>query len=140
MTFQYDGYSYLVRLEKGEKLVESLTALVKKENIPSCWLNGVGGAQSAEIGFYHLDKKKYEFKAIGELMEITGLQGNLAWSDAEPVWHIHGTFSKSDLSVIGGHVKELVVGGTCEVMLHEWYGDNLTRTQSDEIGLKLLDL
>lgn len=140
MTFQYDGYNYLVRLEKGEKLIESLIALVMKENIPSCWLSGIGGALSAEMGFYHLDKKEYEFKTIDELMEITSLQGNLAWSDAEPTWHIHGTLSKPDFSVIGGHIKELVVGGTCEVLLHKWHGENLMRTQSDDIGLKLLDL
>lgn len=140
MTFQYDGNNYLVRLEKGEKLIESLLGLVKQENISSCWLNAVGGALSAEIGFYHLDKKEYEYTSVNELMEITGLQGNLAWDGTEPMLHIHGTFSKPDLSVIGGHVKELVVGGTCEVLLSKWNGAKLSRTMNDAIGLKLLDL
>jgi uncharacterized protein len=140
MTFQYDGYNYLVRLEKGEKLIESLTALVKKEKIPSCWINAVGAVSSAQLGFYHLDKKEYEWHLFYELMEITGLQGNITFNAKEPVFHIHGTFSKQDMSAIGGHVKELTIAGTCEILLHRWYGKELTRTKSEEIGLNLLDL
>jgi predicted DNA-binding protein with PD1-like motif len=140
MKFRADGYNWIVRLDKGEKLVESLTRLVKAEKIPSCWVSGLGGALNAELGFYDLQKKEYQWHNFDELMEITNLQGNLAWDGEEPQWHIHGTLSKSDASAIGGHIKELTVGGTCEVLLHRWYKENLTRTKDDEIGLNLLDL
>lgn len=140
MKFRADGYNWIVRLDKGEKLVESLTKLVEKENIPSCWINAIGAASSATIGYYNLSDKEYKGETIMELMEITGLQGNLSWVDAKPNFHLHGTFSKADFSVVGGHVQELTVGGTCEVFLHKWYGDKLTRFHDDEVGLKLLDL
>ncbi len=140
MKFRYDGFNWLVRLDKGEKLIESLSSLVKAEKIPSCWVSGIGGALSAQLGFYDLDKKEYQWRDIDELTEITGLQGNLAWDGQEPVWHIHGTLAKADGSAVGGHVKELVVGGTCEVLLHKWYADNLTRSEDPDVGLKLIDL
>ena len=140
MKFKADGYNWIVRLEKGEKLIESLTRLVKQENIPSCWINAIGAVTFAELGFYDLDNKEYQWHKVNELMEITGLQGNIAFDGDEPVFHVHGTFSKRDMNIIGGHVKELTIGGTCEILLHRWYKDNFTRTKSDEIGLNLLDL
>lgn len=140
MKFKADGFNWIVRLEKGEKLVESLTQLVKSENIPSCWLSVIGAASEVELGYYNLEKQEYQWHKLSELMEITGLQGNITIEQGEPQFHIHGTFSKQDLSVVGGHVKELVVGGTCEIFLHKWYAEDLERSKSDEVGLNLLDL
>lgn len=140
MKYQHDGYNWLVRLQKGEKLIESLTKLAKEENLPSCWLNAIGAASSVELGYYNLEKQEYQWHELNELMEITGLQGNLTFNRDQPNFHLHGTFSKRDLSVVGGHVKDLVVAGTCEVLLHKWYADKLTRSKDDEVGLNLLNL
>lgn len=140
MKFRADGFNWVVRLSKGEKLIDSLTKLVEAENIPSCWINVIGGATSAKLGFYNLDQQKYEGHEVNELTEITGLQGNLTWVDGKPSIHLHGTFAKRDLSVVGGHVEEVVVGGTCEIFLHKWYGESLTKSKDSETGLCLIDL
>lgn len=140
MKSKFDGYNWIVRLEKGEKLIDSLTKLVETENIPTCWINIIGGASSVTLKFYDLEEQKYKTQDITEDLEITGIQGNLAWQDGKPVFHLHGTLSKRDLSVIGGHVEDLTVAGTCEVFLHKWYAENLTRSKDDEVGLNLLDL
>lgn len=140
MTYKFDGYNWIVRLEKGEKLVESLNKLAEQENLPSVWLNAIGAALTVELGYYDLEKQEYNWQRFEETMEITGLQGNLAYENGQPIWHIHGTFSKGDYSVVGGHVRELTVAGTCEIFLHKWYGDKLTRAQDQEVGLKLLDI
>jgi hypothetical protein len=140
MKFKFDGYNWLVRLEKGEPLVASLVKLVKQEGVSGAWISGLGAAQSAELGFYDLDTKQYHWKKFDQLMEITSLQGNVAWNGEEPAVHMHGTFSDSNMQAFGGHVKELIVGGTCEVLLHRWYEGKLNRSEDPETGLKLLDL
>ena len=141
MTYRFDGYNWLVRLQKGEKLVESITKLIQDKDIKGAWISGLGGALLAELGFYNLETKEYQWHVFDELMEITSLQGNVAWSDDQPMLHIHGTFTKADFSAIGGHVKELTVGGTCEVLLHRWYEeDGLTRSLDEETGLTLLNV
>ncbi len=127
-------------MDKGENLIESLTKLIKQENIPSCWINAIGAASEVRLAYYDLENKEYDGETIMELMEITGLQGNLAWKGGELVIHLHGTVSKKDMSVVGGHVQDLIVGGTCEVFLHKWYAKNLTRTQDPKTGLSLLDI
>lgn len=140
MKWKFDGYNWLVRIEKGEKLVETLTRLVKNENIKGAWISGLGGAEWAELGFYDLPTKAYKWQKLDRPLEITNLQGNVSWDGEEPVLHIHGTFSDENLQAYGGHVKELEVAGTCEILLHKWYEQGLARSQDDETGLKLLDL
>lgn len=130
----------MLRLDRGEKLLECLNRLVVQENIQAAWLYGLGGAEWAELGFYDLEAKEYQWQTFTELMEITSLQGNLTWVGDQPKWHIHGTLSGRDHRAIGGHVKELVVGGTCEISLRILPDLTLRRQRDDKTGLDLLDL
>jgi predicted DNA-binding protein with PD1-like motif len=140
MKYRQDGFNWIVRLERGEKLADTLLGLVREQGIPNCWVSGLGAAQSAELGYYDLEKKEYVWQQVDELLEIVGLQGNITGAGEELKLHLHGTFSRPNLQTIGGHVKDLVVGGTCELFLHKWYGDPITRQHDDATGLNVLDL
>ena len=141
MTHTFDGFNYVVRLDKGELLIEHLTALVRQEELQGAWISGLGAAQWVELGFYQLEAQTYHWQRLDKLLEITALSGNVAWKDDEPVLHIHGSFADEQLRGYGGHVKELAVGGTCEVFLHRMQGDTgLVRQHNDQIGLDLLQL
>lgn len=136
----HDGYNYIVRLDKGELLIASLLKFAADNNIKGAWVSGMGGACWAEVGFYHLEKNVYTWKRLEEALEITSLQGNLAWDGDVPFLHLHGNFSNSNMQTYGGHVKEAEVAGTCEIFLHIWDKDALRRRQDDAVGLKLLDI
>lgn len=140
MKFRFDGYNYIVRLEKGEQLIASLVKLIKDQNIPTCWISGIGGAERAEIGFYNMQEQKYEWRKVNEELEITNINGLISWIGQEPSLHIHGTFSRRDGSVVAGHVKESTINGTCEIFLHRWYGERLVKKMDPDLGLNLLDL
>jgi hypothetical protein len=139
MQYRRTQNEMIIRLDRGEKLIDNLNQLAVSENLQSAWLQGLGGAQSAELGFYDLETKKYQWQIFSELMEITSLQGNLAWVDNQPKWHVHGTFSDRAYKAIGGHVKALVVGGTCEVRLR-LSDDSFVRQVDAITGLQLLNL
>ncbi len=140
MVHRFDGYNYVIRLSKGELLVESLLKVAKERHLAGAWINGIGGAQWAEIGFYDLPKQHYVFKKIDQLLEITALQGTISLEKEEPAFHIHGTFSDTELRAFGGHVKELCVAGTCELYVHTIFGPPLKRIHDDEVGLSLLQV
>ncbi len=141
MTYQFDGFNYVVRLEKGELLMQSLTKLVADKQIAGAWISGLGAALWAELGYYDLEAQEYIWKLIDKTVEITGLHGNVAWLDNEPKLHIHGSFSDRDMRALGGHVKELAVGGTAEIFLHLLQAEQkLERAQDKKIGLPLLQL
>ena len=139
MNYRRTQTDVLIRLNRGESLIENLNKIAVQEKIAAAWLQGLGGALSAELGFYDLEAQEYQWQNFDDLMEITSLQGNLAWIDDQPKWHIHGTFSGHDYQAVGGHVKELVVGGTCELRL-SILPDLLVRRHDEASGLDLLDL
>lgn len=141
MTYTSDGHHWLVKLNKGELLVENLVRLIKEQQIKGAWLSGLGGALWAELGYYDLETQEYVWQKFDDVPEITSLQGNVAWKDGEPVLHIHGTLSKKDFSAVGGHVKELAVGGTCEILIHRWHTETgLTRSTDTGTGLTTLNV
>ncbi len=120
--------------------MENLTKLVQAEKIKGAWLSGLGTCRWAELGWYDLETKNFKFKKLERPMEITSLQGNIAREVGDPIIHIHATLSDQDMNAYGGHLKELEVAGTCEILLHRWYQDELHRQPDSETGLKLLDL
>lgn len=140
MVSTFDGYNYTVRLERGEKLHQAMDAFFASNELEGASVTAVGGAQYLELGYYDLDAKQYLWKTFPDLYEITGLLGTIARDEqGKLMFHLHGTFAGRDYKVIGGHVKDFVVGGTCELFIHRTY-QRLKRKTDDATGLKLLDL
>lgn len=140
MKVRRDAYNWLVRLERGELLSDGLLAAVEQEGIKTGWIMGIGACEWAELGFYDLESKQYQWQKFDEPLEILSLQGNVSLDGEKPMLHIHGMFSGKDYQSVGGHVKDLEVAGTCEIFLHDWFADPLNRGVDPDTGLKLLDL
>lgn len=118
--------------------MEKLQEFVNEHSFKGAWLQGIGAALELEIGYYDLDTREYHWKSLPGMHEITSLQGNMVRNEpGEPIFHIHGTFSDTDLQVVGGHVRHLVVGGTCELIIREFTAD-ITRRTDKMTGLQLL--
>ena len=128
----------LLVLNRGEKLHAKLQEFAREHELKGAWVQGLGGSGVMTLGYYNLAEREYEWREFSEPMEILSLQGNLAWVDGEPFWHIHGSFGDRDFTSIGGHVKEMTVGLTCELLVTPLDAP-LTRRFDDETGLKLLD-
>ena len=52
--------------------------------------------------------------------------------------HAHGSFGRTDFSVIGGHVFKLVTLATCEIFLIKLDGE-MKRKNNPDLQLNLLD-
>lgn len=140
MTYSYDGWNYLIVLKKGEELVENLQKFASETDIKAAWVSCIGGALEVELGFYDLDNAAYRWQTFESLSEITGIQGNIARDEAdEIVLHLHGNFSDETYQTIGGHVKRLIVGGTCEIFVHP-FRQPAVREFDEETGLKPIKL
>lgn len=126
-------------LERGEELMSALLDYTEESNLTGAWLkSGLGGAENVVLSFYDLDKKEYIDKTFDEPLEILSLQGNLAWVDDKPFWHVHGVFGTSDYKSIGGHVKSLVIALTGELYISP-LDVQMTRAYDETTGLKLLN-
>lgn len=140
MKYSFDGFNYLVRLDKGEALVASLETFVAETKLPGAWVSGVGAALAATLGFYDLEKKQYDWQDFDGLREVVSLSGNLAFNKkGKLVIHLHGVLGDRDFKTVGGHVKDLTAGATLELFVHRAYQPT-KRVLDETTGLQLLDL
>lgn len=140
MTFLFDDYNYIVRLERGERLSEALNDFMAQADLPGAAVSGVGAATEVTLGFYDLDAQEYRWKTIAHAYEIVSLTGTIAMDEqGKPMYHLHGSFGDQGYQVVGGHVKDLVVGGTCELFIHRTFKP-LSRVHDASTGLNLLDI
>lgn len=135
--FPLDTSTYFIRLDKGEELIQELTKLAQEKNISSAHITAIGACGELTLAYYNLSEKKYEDHDFHEDMEITSIIGNIGQMDAKPIIHAHGTFSRRDMSITGGHVKKLIVSATCEITL-SLFPLKLGRAFDESTGLNLI--
>ncbi len=129
---------YVVRLEKGENIIESLKEFAKINNIKAAMVNGIGAVTDAKIGIFDIETKKYNEKIFKDNYEITSLTGNITTKNDEPYMHLHINFSGQDCICYGGHFIEGRITITAEIIVTEIEG-SLNR-YLDEVGINLIDV
>lgn len=139
MVSKKNNSGYWLRLDKGEELMRTLTQFCEENNIFGGWISGLGGALWADLAFYHLEQKAYEFDRIDEPLEVTNLSGNITRVNGKPFLHVHATVSDLNYHAYAGHLKELAVAATLEVKL-EVGEEPIDRVHDDSCGLKIFDL
>jgi uncharacterized protein len=140
MVYSSDGFNYLIRLDKGERLTEAIDRFVAETKLDGAWISGLGGALEVTLGYYDLEAKQYTWKTFDGLREISALQGNLAANEeGKMMFHLHGVFSARDFMTVAGHVKDLVAGATVELFIHK-LDTPVHRKTDPNVGLQTLDL
>jgi predicted DNA-binding protein with PD1-like motif len=120
-------------------MMEQLKIFIEKESVRSAWISGIGGAAWVELGFYNLAEQSYSWERFDSAVEITSLTGNIAYEDSDELYiHLHGTFADASFHAIGGHVTDLEVAGTVELLI-QVFDDELPRKLDPSIGLKLFN-
>ena len=133
-----EGGTYTLNARRGEELMAGITAFCKEKGIEAAHLTGLGAAKEITIAYYNLGTKSYEKHTVTEDVEILSLVGNVGVKEGgELVVHIHGTFGKRDLTVVGGHVFEIQIGGAGEIHLVTFSGA-INRAYDEETGLTLM--
>jgi len=139
MRFVKLGDKYILKLRKGETVVENLIKFANENNIKNAYFSAIGAVLEATLSFYDLKKKKYEDLVLKGEWEITSLIGNIMQMDNKAVVHAHIALSDKQKNLKGGHLKEAVTGGTCEIFLDK-LDSNINRKRDEETGLNLMDI
>ena len=134
------GRVIVAKIEPNEDLFDAIKELIKKHKIKSGLINVIGALKQFTIGYFDIEKKKYNFKTFDEDIELISCMGNIAFKDNEPIIHLHVSVGKDDYSIIGGHLSQpSVVSITAEVYIYE-ISQALTRANDPQFDLSLLDL
>ena len=105
--------TYAIRLTKGADLYKSIAQFCEENNIEAgVVLSAVGSVTTAKVR----DASGVNIQTVNENLEILNVHGTVSKNRL----HLHITFSKEDLSAIGGHLVEgTIINTTCELVILE---------------------
>ena len=137
MEYRKFDNDYIVRLNRGEEVVDCLKELCKEEDIKLAEITGLGASNLVEIGIFNPGTKEYNTKIFEGMFEITSLVGNATRKDGEVYLHIHINFGDENGIVRGGHLVRAKISATSEIIARKIDG-KVGRKLSEEVGLNLL--
>lgn len=138
MEYKRFDDKYVVRLDKGEEIVETLKNFCEEKDIKLGWINGLGAVNKATIGLFETNEKEYHSVELAGDHEITSLIGNISTMDGEVYLHLHANLADDSYNTKGGHLNSAVISATGEFTIGVIEG-SVGRKFSEEIGLNLYD-
>ena len=133
-----DG-SYLLRLEIGDEIIESLKIFALSEGLCGAIFEGIGAVDRASVGYFDLEKHDYSRAEIIGQREVLSLKGNIAVdSEGEPIVHAHIILGDAKMNCAGGHLFSGRISVTGEIFVRPC--EKILRSHNDATGLKLWKL
>jgi len=133
-----ENKQHFLRIVRSENLVASVQKYCETNKIHAGWIQGLGACDRVIISYYNLEKKEYEKEELTEEFELLSLVGNISLVDGKPFVHAHVTLGRRNKEVIGGHLHEMRISGTGEVLI-TGFATEFARSKDEETGLSLLD-
>lgn len=137
MDYRKFGNTYIVRLDRGEEILEQVRALSLKEGIKLASVQALGAVNDFTVGVFNTVEKKYYANSFQGSYEIVSLTGTIDTMNGEFYCHLHMSAGDGQGHVVGGHLNRAVISATCEMVVTEIPGA-VDRAFSEEIGLNLL--
>ena len=138
MDYRRFNDTYILRIDRGEEVLETLKALCSKEDIRLAQVDALGAVDHAVVSVYDVPTKTFFKKELDGPMEIAGLTGSVTRKDGEPYLHLHGSLCDRELKAWGGHINALRVSATCEMIIRVIPGE-VGRRLDENIGLNLFE-
>lgn len=133
------GGTFVIRLDRGEEIIGSLTDFCTENGIKNAHFSAIGAVDRLSCGYYSLAQRQYNFRSYEEMLEVIALTGNVFLKEDRPFIHTHGVFSNQENQAFGGHVESARVGLVLEVILTQ-LPSALEREYDKATGLALIDI
>ncbi|MCS7165266.1 MAG: DNA-binding protein [Candidatus Calescibacterium sp.] len=132
------GKVVIVRIDRDEEVISTLFKVSSQLRLESGFFQGIGAVKKALISFYDYQTKSYLDKEINQEMEVLSLLGNISYhyADDKPFVHAHIVLSDRNFNLIGGHLKEAIVGVTLEIVIFN-VSDRIERVYNQDFNLFL---
>ncbi len=137
MDYRKFGNTYVVRLDRGEEMIEKVLWLASTEQIRLAQISGLGEVNIITLGNYSAETRQYKATTFHADFEIVSLSGNLTTQNGKPYLHIHMAVSDSCGRCYGGHLNHGEVNGSAELFITVLDGE-VERQPNPDIGLNLM--
>ena len=136
MDYRKFNNTLVVRIDKGEEILEKIKEVALKENIKLANINALGAVGDFTVGVFRTKEKKYYSNNFSGDFEIVSLTGTINTMNGEFYSHLHMSAGDTKGNVVGGHLNRAIVSATCEMVINIIEGE-VDRTYNEEIGLNL---
>lgn len=89
MDYRKFGNTIIVRIDRGEEILEQVRQLAHKENIKLASIQALGAVDDFTVGVFLTDEKKYVPNKFHGSFEIVSLHGTINTMDGEFYCHLH---------------------------------------------------
>lgn len=137
MDYRRFNDTLLVRIDRGEEIIEALRAIAEKEHIRLASVEALGATDDFTVGVYDVAAKHYDSKTFSGPFEIVSLTGTITEKDGAFYQHLHLSAGNKNCEVFGGHLNRAVVSATCEMVIRILPGA-VNRATDPETGINLL--
>jgi len=137
MKYKKFGNKWVVRIDKGEEVIQILKKICEDNKIKLGSLSGIGATDRVTVGLFNTKSKQYQSKELIGDYEITNLSGNISTMNKEVYLHLHITLADENQQAFGGHLSSAIISGTGEIIVEEIEGE-IERVFNEEVGLNLL--
>ena len=139
MKYQRFEQTIIVRMDKGEDIVEQVKNVALKEKIKLASISALGAINEFTVGVFKTKEKKYYANEFKGDFEIVSLTGTINTMNDEYYSHMHLSAGNDQGQVFGGHLNKAIVSATCEMVIQIINGE-VDRYFDEEVGLNLLKL
>ena len=139
MKYRKYGDTFVLRLDRGEEICESLSALAAQEHIGLAQISGMGAANELILAVYDSRAQRFNVNPYAGAYEVTAMSGNITLKDGQPHVHIHLCAGDIRGNVVGGHLSRGVISVTAEIFVRVLPGE-LERSYDEELGIEILKL
>ena len=137
MEYNRFGNNIVVRMDRGEDIVEQVKVLAEREQIRLASVQALGAVNDFTVGVFNTETKVYGSNRFQGPYEIVSLTGTIDTMDGKFYTHLHMSAGNAQGQVFGGHLNRAVISATCEMIVTVIDGQ-VDRQFSEEIGLNLL--
>ena len=136
MEYRRFGSRLIVRMDRGEEILEQLREVALAENIRLASVSALGAVNEFTVGVFDTGKREYRANSFQGSFEIVSLTGTVNTMNGEYYAHLHMSAGNESGAVFGGHLNRAVISATCEMVIDVIDG-TVERYHDDNVGLNL---
>lgn len=136
MEYRRFGDTLVLRIDKGEEIIQSLRLAAEKEQVRLAAVEALGAVDDFTVGVFDTAEKQYHANHFSGAFEIVSLTGTVTTQDGKFYAHLHMSAGDREGKVFGGHLNSATVSATCEMVVRVLDGE-VERQFDEKVGLNL---
>ena len=136
MEYRRFDNTYVIRMERGEEIVEQVRRFAVQEGVKLASVQALGAVDDFEIGVYDVPEKRYHTRRLQGPYEIVSLVGTINTMNGEAYVHLHLSAGDAEGRVFGGHLLRGVISATVEMVVTLIPG-TVDRQHDETLGINL---